>query len=327
MSLAAFAREQKETGVRRGARGLAVLGALLVASCGRPDASGVYLSKSDREAVLIRLAQAKDGAVTGRIEVIALGPDGAVSDDSATLNGAASKHELVFKPAGVWLGGAGASGSFTRDGLTIRRNGIDVTARKASLDDFQKAVSQLKARAAKARRQAADVQATEAGQGAGGAAFEDAADKGAKLREAAAGLQADAAKLNAAVSAAPDFSRQAADNTARIAGMASGGDRGRLAASASQVIVETNQIDVARTRYAIVLDQIVARAAPIATAVQRFCDTPPAAPFGQPCTEAKAAATDFESALVRAATVFKGHKLTVQTELARQNQIARKIGG
>ncbi len=313
--------------MRQGARGLAIAGAMLAASCGRPDASGVYLSKSDSEAVLIRLTQAKDGAVTGRIEVIAIGPDGVVNDDSATLDGVASKHDLAFKPAKVWLGGVGGSGSFTRDGLTIRHNGLDVTARKASLDDFQKAVAQLKAKVAKERRQVADAQATQAEQGDGAAAFGEAADKGAKLQQATAELRADAAKLNDAVSAAPDFGRQSADNTARIAGMASGGDRARLAASANQVIIETNQIDVARTRYAIGLDQIVARAAPIATAVQRFCDTPQAQPFGRPCAEGKAAATDFESALVRASTVFRGYKQTVQTELSRQNQIARKIGG
>jgi hypothetical protein len=75
------------------------------------------------------------------------------------------------------------------------------------------------------------------------------------------------------------------------------------------------------------LDQIVSRAAPLATAVERFCDTKEAAPFAPACAPAKAAATDFESALVRAATVFKAHKQAVQTELTRQTQIVQRIGG
>ena len=269
----------------------------------------------------------------GRVEVMAIGPGGAVDIQSATLDGAASNHEVTFKPASAWLGGAGESGSFTRDSLTISRDGSQVKARKASPGDFQKAVAQLKAKAAEERHQAAEAQATQAAQTAQASSFEDASDKAAKLQAATAGLRADVARLNDAVSTAPDFGRQSADNTARIAQMAqsaptpSKADRSRLAAAANQVLVETNQIDVARTQYAGGLNQIVARTAPVATAVERFCDTPQATPFGQPCAQAKAAATDFESALVHAATVFEGYKQTVQTQLTRQSQIAQKFGG
>jgi hypothetical protein len=319
--------------VRFGLRRLAAASAILVVSCGRPDASGVYLAKSGREATLIQLAQAKDGAVTGRVEVIAIGPDGALTDTSATLDGAASRRGLTFRPTGPWFGGASASGSFTRGGLTISRGGGAVKARKASLGDFQKAVSQLKATAAAERRRAVDTPARQAAETVQAEAFEGGGDQGPKLQAATRELQADAAKLNDGVSAAPDFGRQASDNTARVAQLAQqaraagGADRSRRPVLANQVIVETNQIDVARTRYAIDLDRIVAKAAPLAMAVQRFCDTPPAAQAGQPCAAARAAATDFESALVRASTVLKGHKQTIQTELARQNQIVQKIGG
>jgi hypothetical protein len=311
----------------------AIAGALVLASCGRPDASGVYLSKSDRQAALIQLVQNKDGVITGRVEVIAIGPGGTVNIESANLDGAASNHDVVFKPATAWLGGVSASGSFKGDRLIISRNGSEVTARKASLDQFQKAVAQLKAKAAEERHLVAEAQAKQAAQAAQASAFQDAADKATKLQQATVELQADAAKLNEAVSAAPDFGQRSADNTARIVKMAqlaptlSNGDRSRLAVSADQIIVGTNQIDVARTQYAIGLNQIVARAAPIATAVERFCDTPQANEFGQLCAQAKAAATDFESAVVHGSSVFKGYKQTVQTQLSRQSQIARKIGG
>ncbi|MGZ3347197.1 MAG: hypothetical protein ACXU82_21380 [Caulobacteraceae bacterium] len=318
-----------------GGRGLAIAiaGLGLMASCGRPDASGVYVSTSARQATLIRLDQTKDGAVAGRVEVISLGPGGVLNDESATFDGAASNHDLAFKPTSTWFGGRGASGRFSGDTLTINRGGAEVTARKASLGDFQKAVSQLKARAAEERRQMVEAQARQAAQTAQATAIGDAGDKAGRLERATADLRADAARLDEGVSAAPDFGRRSVENTARIAQMARSApslaraDRDRLIASANQVIVDTNQVDVARSRYAIGLDPIVQRASPLATEVQRFCDTPEAAPFGTPCARAKAAATGFESALVHASTVLKGYKQTIQTELARQNEMVRRMGG
>ena len=69
------------------------------------------------------------------------------------------------------------------------------------------------------------------------------------------------------------------------------------------------------------------RGSPTATAVQRFCDTPETARFKAPCSEAEAAATDFERSVVHAAVVFKGYKQAVRQELSRQNEMVRKIGG
>jgi hypothetical protein len=312
---------------------LGVAAAFALASCGRPDASGVYVVKSDREATLLQLIQGKDGAISGRIESMSIGQGGGVNDQSAPLDGNASGHDLVLKPTSLWFGGVSASGSFTRTLLTLSRNGAEVKARKASLDEFQKAVAQLKARATKERHQIAETQADQAAAAASAVSFTDGAGSPAKLQEAAADLGASAIKLNDAVTAAPDFTRQSVANTAQIAGMAQSAstlsrtEKGRLAASANQLLARTNQIDVARTQYAIGLNRIVQRAAPIATAVERFCETPQANPFGRPCTQAKTAATDFESALVRASTVFKGHKQAVQTELSKQSDIIRKMGG
>jgi hypothetical protein len=114
---------------------------------------------------------------------------------------------------------------------------------------------------------------------------------------------------------------------ARTAQTLSGSERRRLVASANQVIVETNQIDIARSQYAIGLDQIVQRASPLATQVERFCDTPQAAPLASQCVEAKSAATGFESALVHGSVVLKGYKQTIQTEIARQNEMVQRMGG
>jgi hypothetical protein len=302
---------------------IATGGLVLLASCGRPDSSGVYVSRSDRQAALIELTQDKDGDVTGRVEVMSIGTGGTVGDQSKAFDGVASSHELTLKPAGP---GLGASGSFSRDTLTISLNGAPLKARKASVGDFQKAVAQLRAKAAGERRLYAESQA------AGPVEAADIKDA-ATLGQAVAQLEADTVKLDQGVSSAPNFGQRAAGNTARIAQMArtaptlSGPERRRLVASANQVIVETNQIDISRTQYAIGLDPIVQRASPVATQVQRFCDTPQAAQLASQCSRAKAAAVGFQSALVHGSVVLKGYKQAIQTELARQNEMVERIGG
>jgi hypothetical protein len=315
-----------EIGVRGRIGVIAIGGLVLLASCGRPDSSGVYLSRSDREATLIQLTQTNDGGVTGRLEVMSIGPGGTVNDEFRTFVGVAFNHELTLKPAGA---GLGLSGSFSRDTLTITRNGAPLKARKASLGDFQKAVTQLRAKAAGERRLFAQNQA---GSAVGTVEAGDIKDA-ATLGQAVTQLESDTVKLDQGVSAAPNFGQQAAGNTARIAQMArtaptlGGQERRRLAASANQVIVETNQIDIARTQYAIGLDEIVQRASPVATQAQRFCDASQAAQLKLQCSRALAAATSFQSALVHGSVVLKGYKQTIQTELARQNEMVQRMGG
>jgi hypothetical protein len=305
---------------------IAIGGLVLLASCGRPDSSGVYVSRSDQQAALIQLTQSKDGVVAGRIEITSIGADGTVNDEAKTFDGVASSHDLTFKPAGA---GLGVSGTFSGDTLTISRNGMPLKARKASLGDFQKAVAQLRAKAAGQRRLFAQSQASPAVGAVEAGDIKDAAT----LSRAVTQLETDTARLDQGVSSAPDFGKQSAANTARIAQMAgsapslSGSERRRLAASANEVIVETNQIDIARSQYAIGLDPIVQRASPVATAVQRFCDTAQAAQLGQDCSRAKAAATSFQSALVHGSVVLKGYKQTIQMELARQNEMVQRMGG
>ena len=308
-------------------------GALALSACARPDASGIYLAKSDREAAMIQLVQTGDGAVTGRVEVVSIGPGGVLNDRSATVEGVAARRELVFRPAIAWLGGVSASGSFNRDSLTLSGGGSALKARKASLAAFEKAAAQLRVRAAEERGRVADAPGKQAAEAAEATAFKDAADKGAKLRQAALELRTDAMKINDGVAAAPDFGQRSAENTAKVAKMLQmaptlpAQDRNQLSASANNVAVATYQIEVARYNYALGLDQIIQRGSPLATSVQRFCDTPEAAPFSEPCSEAKAAAIDFQSAVVHGYTVFKSYKQAVRQDEDRQNEMARKIGG
>jgi hypothetical protein len=293
---------------------VAIGAVILLTSCGRPDASGLYVSTSDRQAALVQLVQSKDGALAGRIEVISIASGGAVNDESSSLDGSSS--------------------AVTGDTLTIRpKTGPALKARRGSLVDFQKAAAQLKVRASQERRHVAEAQSKTAEQAAEMTIFANAKDPSARLEQAAADLEDDAAKLDQAVLAAPDFGQRSADNTSRIAQLArtaptlAGSQRQGLIGQANQVIVETNQIDLARTRYAIGLDQIIQRASPMATSVQRFCETPEAAKLAAPCSRANAAATDFERSLVHASALFRGYKQTVQIELNRQNEMLRRMGG
>ena len=311
----------------------AAIAALTLASCGRPDASGVYLSQSDRETALVQIVQARDGTITGRIETFDIGPGGVVNGQTITLDGAASRHDLLLKPTSAWFGGSSATGRFTRDSLTLSHAGRDLQARRASPDDYQKAVARLQARATTERRRAAEAGFQRAEQQAQATTIADAADKNGRMSAATVELRNAADRLNRGVEAAPDYGRQAADNTAkieqlaRLAASAAAAGRGPLGVQANQVRVATDQIEAARSQYAIGLEAILQQGSPVSTDVLRFCDSAGGAPFAGSCGPAKAAATSFQSALVRAVTVFRGYKQTIQTELLRQGEIAKRIGG
>ena len=302
--------------------------ALTLAACGRPDASGLYVSTADRQVTLIQLTQAKDGAVTGRLEDNAIGPGGIVSAKSTALEGSVAKHDLTVTPAGAGPGGQ-VSGTFARDAVSLG----GIRARRATLKDYQTALTRLQSRAAAERRKVADAQEQQGELAAKASAIGDGPDQGARLDAAAAALRADTEKLNAGADAAPDFGRQSADNTARVAQLAqqakgaSGQARSQLIQSAGQAVIATTQIGVARAQYVVPLNQFVQQAAPLATEVQRFCDSPEAKAVARQCAGATSAATDFQSALVHAVTLFNRHKRSIQDDLARQNELLRQMGG
>lgn len=290
--------------------GLAILALLLpLTACGRPDASGVYLAKAERRLTLIQLVQARDGAVTGRVETVSIGPDGLVSDESRPLDGAAAGRDLAFSSSGVTLGA--------------------LTAQRSSLKDYQAALKALQSRAVAQRRGLAEAEGEQADLAAKAATLGDGPDRTARLDAAAAALRGDAEKLGAGVDAAPDFAQRSAQNTTRMEKLAAtaGHDRGQALASASQLIVDTNQAAVARARYVAPLNQIIRRSAPLASEVQNVCGSDRAQALSAPCAGAAAAATGFQSALVRAVALFSGQKRAIQDDLARQNAMLQKMGG
>jgi uncharacterized protein (DUF2237 family) len=311
----------------------AALTSLMLASCGRLDASGIYVLPSDREVTLVQLVETKDGTLTGRLENVRVDAAGVVHDKSVNLDGAASGHDLMFKPTSAWFGGLNATGSFDRGGLTLTGAGLSLKADRSSLEKYQAAVAHLRSLATTDRQSIAAARAQEAAQAAQAQAETEAAKRVSALEAASVELRSDTAKLDSAIAAAPDFGQRAAANTVEISKMMSvaptlnGIERNRLMVSANQVVVGTNQIEVARSQYALGLSQIAQRGGPLADQVLQFCGSPRGVQFTQPCSGAMAAASDFKKSMMHGVSSFGGHKQTVQTELSRQSELIRRMGG
>jgi hypothetical protein len=306
---------------------------LVLASCGRPDASGIYVSASDRQVTLVQLVETKDGTLTGRSEELSISSSGDVKDRSVPLDGAASGGNLVFKPASVWFGGLQATGTLTRDGLALTTGGNTSIFSRSNMENYQAAVARLREVAAGQRKRMADAKVAQAVRVAQLKAIRDAADKVVALNNAATRLRTDTERMNRGLASSPDFAARSAANTARIERMLKiaptlpASQRGQLGVQASQVEVDTNQIEVARSQYAIELNQIVQDAGPIAVAVKKFCESPQGVQFAKPCGPAKAAAADFKGSLARGRASFNGYKQAVQTEISRQDVLIRQIDG
>jgi hypothetical protein len=325
----------------------AVCAALLLVSCGRPDASGIYLHAADRRVTLVQLVQAKDGKVSGRLEDVTIGADGSVNDQAVAMDGEASGHDLMLKPGTAWYGGVNASGSFSGNQLALAGAGFALTARKSSLANYQTAVAKLRSLAARRSRQVAVAQSAQqaqagaarlaqAEQAAQAQTIQDASNKTEAIESATVQLGVDTARLNAGVAQSPNFGQQSAANTARIAGMmqaaptVSATQRSQLILAANQVEVGTNQIAAARSQYAIALDQIFQHARPIAEQIQAFCGSAQGAQgaqFAQVCGPAKAAAADYQASLTRGRTIFLGYQQAIQDDLARQSAMIQRMGG
>ena len=315
-----------------------------LASCGRPDASGIYVAASPNQVTLVQLVETKEGNVTGRLEQVSADANGVVSDQTAAIDGAASQNELMFKPTSVWLEGLAASGTFSGDQLTLAGRGFTINAQRSTLSDYQKSVADLQSVAAIQRQRFADARAAQAArdaqQRAARAAFaaqqqaeREFAANSAGIAAGTAQLRNDTARLSAGIANCPNFGGRSAANTARIANMLqaapalSGYDRGRLTVAATQVEIGTNQIENARSQYAIELNQIVQDAAPVAERIANFCASPQGAQFSQQCADAKAATDDLKAAVLHGRDAFIGYKQAVRAELDRQQAMIQRIGG
>ena len=305
---------------------------LLLTSCGRPDASGIYVAASDRRVELIQIVETKDGILSGRLEEISVNANGAVEDHTTPLDGAASGKELMFKPTSAWFGGLQATGSLTLCGLTLTGNGNTVNVARSGMGNYQAAVAHLQTVAANDRKRIATANVLQVRKVAESRALQSVINTASVIQNAATRIRADTTRMNAGIDNSPEFGERAAANTARIAkGLRiaptlSDVQRNQLVVEANQIEIETNQIEIARSQYAGELNQIVQDAESIAVQAQRVCDSPQGAQFVQPCGPAKAAVADFKSTLMRGRQSLLGYKRDVQNELARQSAMIEQMG-
>lgn len=306
---------------------------LLLAGCGKPDASGIYVLKSDNDAMLIQLVETPDGKVSGRMQSATIGSDGVVTNSSGNADGSVSGNELILRPTSFWLGGLQASGTFTGSTLTLTGQGGTVTAERSTLEDFDKALARLQSVAADRRAAVAGERFKLNQQNAKEQADRETLDRASRVSAAATRIDELTASMNETLAHSPDFGKLASDNTARIARMIqtapslSDVQRGQLSVAANQVEVGTNQIEVARSQYAIRLNNIVDDARVAANQIAGSCPTQMPATLSEPCAKAKSAATRFASAFQKGTASFKPEKQRVQIEIDRQNRMVAQIDG
>lgn len=316
--------------MKRALLGLACCAALLT-SCGKPDASGVYVFESNREATLIQLIEDKTGGITGRLEATTLATGGGVNTQEANLDGRASGHDIIFKPTSAWFGGINASGTFSPTSISIIRNGATLTVNRASLDEYQKAVAALRSRGDAEAQQMAVSKARQVSNAQKQTAAAERNGENQRLLAATTELKADTERLAAALDKTPDFGRQASQITEKMermlqaASSLSGAQKSQLVVAAGQGMVATNQLEVKRGQSVIELRAFADRAAPTATMVQQSCANTRASEFAESCAEAKTSLTRFTAGLKRAAEMFKAYKASIATELAHQNLMMDRV--
>jgi len=305
--------------------------AIVLASCGNPEVSGIYLHASDRKVILVQLVEAKDGTVTGRLEEVTISDRGVVSDKTIPLDGVASDENIVFKPVSAWFGGLQASGTVNSNVLSIVGSGTQLSIRRSNLEEYKAAIARLHGVAETDRKRIVENDLAIARRASLASAIQAVENRKAALEDAALRLREESARLQQVLSKSPDFTQAAANNTGRIArmlqaaGRLSEGQRSQLAVEASQIEVGTNQIEVARSQFAYGLNDIVGRAGQAAQQVMLFCKSPPGAQSTAPCANAKAAEEDFRATIANGEKTFGRHKLGVQGEIEKQQELIRRI--
>lgn len=305
----------------------AVLAALSVVSCGERDNSGVYVSVADQGLALVQIVQTKDGHISGRIESLTIGPDGSIKNEKASLDGAASKQDLLFKPVSGWLGGVSATGKVSGNTLTVVGNGSVFQAKRSDISKYQAQVAELQTKAAGVRKQIADAAIAEAMQ----AKLTQDANRSSGLKQAASEVRDYVTRIGAGLKATPDFTAQVEEKTTQIEQIARRGgapiqrDGNRVAANG--VMIETRGIVLSFQNYGRQMQQIVDRGRSFSQMIGKFCASPEGKSFPQECADGAAAAADFEKAVKGASDVFNGHQLGLTRELQKQEAIIGQMRG
>lgn len=322
-----------------------------LASCGRPDNSGIFVSTADREVTLIQLVQTKDGHLTGRFEDVSINAGGAVNDIVTTIDGAASQDELtlMFKPLSFLNAGFSATGKVSGDTLILTARGLNITAKRASLESYQTAIQHIQATAAVEQKKAADAQAAEQARlaelraaqqardeaararAAEAARLQAISDKDGKLVTATADLRRQTALLDTALAAVPDYRHLAEANSEKVARMLrtapglSPVDRSQLAVDGNQVVIATHQLEIDRNQKRIEANQIVQSAATLAVEIAKFCSSLEGSQHARSCKAANPAVAGFQTSLSHGKALFATLGQRIKDNTERQQRMVSQI--
>jgi hypothetical protein len=320
--------------------GICVVASALLASCGKPDNSGIYVAASERQATLVQLVQTPDGRLTGRVEEMSVQAQGQIKDDVSPLEGAASGHDLTLSSKPVsFLPGLSMTGRVAGGALTLAGQGVNVQAQRSSLAGYQAAVARLRILAQREQEQAAEARAAE--QAARAAQEAKAAENQRQmaianteqsLGRAVNELREITVKFNAEVAKAPDFGLRADANTNRmntLAGRAAGVaglERGQLRLDAGQVLMDTGHIKMDRNQYGMGLGLIAQPGETLANRIDAFCANP-APSYVADCKSALVTSVDFKAAIVRGKARFQGFDQVIKAAQAAQSAAMQKMAG
>lgn len=199
--------------------GGALSAAILLAGCGKPNASGIYVSSTINEVVMIQLIQTDDGKLTGRLEDTTVGPDGAINNKAVSADGAVSNNDILLRPASVWLGGMQASGSFDRSTLKLTFDGGSLNAERSDLNKYQIALAHLQTSASDKQVQVAAAKAAGIVRQAEIAFNQNISTTRDKIQMSALQIRSDTQNLENGLNHSPNFGQFAKDDTAKISSM------------------------------------------------------------------------------------------------------------
>jgi hypothetical protein len=287
----------------------AVLAGLLVAAACQPrGTSGLYVARTERDVTLIQLVETPDRRITGRYEDHAIDAGGTLADRAASLEGAASGDELTvtLKTAGAPGAGVTASGRIAGDALTLAGRNFSLTATRASLEDYQRALGALKVRAAQWR---------------------DGAEVAADLAE----IRQESTRLRAALDRGHEFERAYAGYTARVAALErralslNAAQRGPARAEAARTQAASDRVERREAQWRNGLDRQAAQTGSLVQRVAALCAARQGATAVAGCAEADADAADFRGLVERTHQRFAALDRTYRDAHRRQDALIGRI--
>lgn len=110
--------------------------------------SGIYIGATPTNVQMVQLIRTPDGRLSGRFEAVGLDRDGALTDDTVVMEGAADGAQVTLASKSLLLNSASASGFIDGNLLDLAWQGGHQVLRRGDAYAFEAAVSGLRARSA-----------------------------------------------------------------------------------------------------------------------------------------------------------------------------------